>query len=114
MAENPLKTFEKLDPKLLKLVEDNRQLALSDGVLPKKFKLLIAMVLDASHGAVGGVTSLAKAAMQAGASQEEIAEAFNELFRDETKSRIMGTTALKTVEGITWENVIKKLIINNE
>ena len=75
MAENPLKTFEKLDPKLLKLVEDNRQLALSDGVLPLKFKLLIAMVLDASHGAVGGVTSLARAAMQAGASKEEIAEA---------------------------------------
>ena len=75
MAENPLKTFEKLDPKLLKLVEDNRQLALSDGVLPKKFKLLIAMVLDASQGAVGGVTSLARAAMQAGASKEEIAEA---------------------------------------
>ncbi len=75
MAENPLKTFEKVDPKLLKLVEDNRQLALSDGVLPKKFKLLIAMVLDASHGAVGGVTSLARAAMQAGASKEEIAEA---------------------------------------
>ena len=75
MAENPLKIFEKLDPKLLKLVEDNRQLALSDGVLPKKFKLLIAMVLDASQGAVGGVTSLARAAMQAGASKEEIAEA---------------------------------------
>jgi len=75
MAENPLEIFEKLDPKLLKLVEDNRQLALSDGVLPKKFKLLIAMVLDASQGAVGGMTSLARAAMQAGASKEEIAEA---------------------------------------
>jgi len=33
------------------------------------------MVLDASQGAVGGVTSLARAAMQAGASKEEIAEA---------------------------------------
>ncbi len=75
MAENPLKTFENLDPQLLKLVEDTRQLALSDGALPRKFKLLIALVLDASHGAVGGVTSLARAAIQAGATKKEIAEA---------------------------------------
>jgi len=27
----------------------------ADGALPKKFKLLIGMAFDASHGAVGGV-----------------------------------------------------------
>ena len=42
MSENPLKVFETLDPVLLKAVEDNRELALSDGALPKKYKYLIA------------------------------------------------------------------------
>jgi len=75
MSEYPLKIFEKLDPELLKLVENTRELALTDGALPKKFKLLIAMALDASHGAVQGVKALAHAAMQAGATKEEITEA---------------------------------------
>jgi alkylhydroperoxidase/carboxymuconolactone decarboxylase family protein YurZ len=70
-----LKVFQKLDPKLLKLVENNSELALADGALPRKFKLLIAMTLDASRGAVGGVTALARSAMEAGATKEEIAEA---------------------------------------
>ena len=74
MSEYPLKIFEKLDPELLKLVENTRELALTDGALPKKFKLLIAMALDASHGAVQGVKALAQAAMQAGATKEEITE----------------------------------------
>jgi len=59
MSEYPLKIFEKLDPELLKLVENTRELALTDGALPKKFKLLIAMALDASHGAIQGVKALA-------------------------------------------------------
>lgn len=59
----------------LKLVENTGELALADGTLPKKFKLLIAMALDASHGAVQGVKALAQAAMQAGATKEEITEA---------------------------------------
>ena len=75
MAEKPLKVFETLDPKLLKLVESTGEFALSDGALPRKFKLLIAMALDAAHGTAHGVKSLAQAAMQAGATKEEIAEA---------------------------------------
>ena len=75
MAENPLQTIEQLDPELLKLMQDGQQLALNDGALPRKFKLLIAMVLDAAHGAEGGVNALARLAMQAGATKEEIAEA---------------------------------------
>jgi len=74
MQEHPLKTLEKLDPELLRLVEDTRQLALGDGVLPRKFKFLIALALDAAHGAVEGVKALAQAAMHAGATKEEIAE----------------------------------------
>ena len=75
MAEHPLKTLERLDPELLRLVEDTQQFALGDGALPRKFKLLIALALDAADGAVDGVKSLAQAATRAGASKEEIAEA---------------------------------------
>jgi len=75
MPEHPLKIFEDLDPALLKLVNQTSEFALADGALPKKTKLLIAMALDAAHGAVGGVAALARQAMQAGATKEEVAEA---------------------------------------
>ena len=75
MAENPLKIFEKLDSELFKLVEKTRDFTLEEGALTRKFKLLIAMALDASKGTVQGVKSLAQAAMQAGATREEIMDA---------------------------------------
>ena len=75
MPEHPLKIYEKLDPKLLNLVNSTRELALADGALPRKVKLLIAMVLDAVHGASDGVQSLAGEALKAGATKEEITEA---------------------------------------
>ena len=75
MPEDPLRVFEELDPELLKLVRQTSELALADGALPRKVKLLIAMALDAAHGAVGGVQALARMAMDAGATKQEIAEA---------------------------------------
>ncbi len=75
MPEHPLKIYEDLDPQLLALINDNQKLALEDGALPRKFKLLLAMVLDAVHGAPDGVQSLAKQALEAGATKQEIAEA---------------------------------------
>ena len=75
MAEHPLRIFEKVDPELLKFVQDTNSLALADGALSRKFKLLIAMALDASQGTAEGVRSLAQQAMKAGATKEEIAEA---------------------------------------
>jgi len=75
MPEHPLKIFEELDPKLLDLVTKTRDLAFADGALPRKIKLLIAMVLDAVSGASEGVQSLARLAIKEGASKEEIAEA---------------------------------------
>ena len=75
MAENTLQVFEKLDPEFLKLVSDTRAFALNDGALPRKFKLLIAMALDASEGAIDGVRTLAEQALKAGATKEEVAEA---------------------------------------
>jgi len=75
MAENPLKMLEKLDPEFLKIVENTRALALNDGALPRKIKLLMAMGLDASEGTVEGVRSLADQALKAGATKQEIMEA---------------------------------------
>jgi alkylhydroperoxidase/carboxymuconolactone decarboxylase family protein YurZ len=75
MAEHPLRVYEQLDPKLLNLVNNTRDLALADGALPRKVKLLIAMVLDAVHGASDGVQALAREAIEAGATKKEITEA---------------------------------------
>jgi alkylhydroperoxidase/carboxymuconolactone decarboxylase family protein YurZ len=74
MAENPLKMIEKLDLQLFKNVETTQTLVLGDGALSRKVKLLMAMALDASHGAVEGVKSLTQQAMKAGATKEEIME----------------------------------------
>ena len=75
MAEGPLQIFEKTDPQLLKLADSYRELALGDGALPQKYKFLIAMALDADHGLIDGVKALARGAMQAGATKEEVIEA---------------------------------------
>ncbi len=75
MAENPLKIIEKMDPELLKVVDQTRGLALNDGALPRKIKLLIAMALDASKGTAEGVKSLTQQALSAGATKEEVMEA---------------------------------------
>jgi alkylhydroperoxidase/carboxymuconolactone decarboxylase family protein YurZ len=65
---------QKSDPELLKLVKTTNDFALAGGALPRKIKFPIAMVLDASEGAVEGVRSLAEQAMKAGATREEIVE----------------------------------------
>ena len=75
MPENPLNIIDELDPGLAKLVENTRESALSEGAIPRKYKLLIALAMDASHGAEEGVKSLAYAAMHEGATKEEIMEA---------------------------------------
>jgi alkylhydroperoxidase/carboxymuconolactone decarboxylase family protein YurZ len=75
MTEHPLKIYEKLDPDLLKHVENSRDFTFADGAIPRKYKLLIAMAFDASYGAVNGVKSLAQQALEAGATKEEITEA---------------------------------------
>jgi alkylhydroperoxidase/carboxymuconolactone decarboxylase family protein YurZ len=75
VTELPLKIYEKLDPALLKHIDNSRHFVFADGALPRKFKLLIAMAFDASYGAVNGVKSLAQQALEAGATKEEIAEA---------------------------------------
>ena len=75
MAFNPLEPIKNNDVDLFQQIEAGRALAFADGALGKKEKLLIAVALDASHGAVNGVRALASQALQAGASKQEIMEA---------------------------------------
>ena len=74
MNEHPLATLQKLDPELMAHLQATDPLIYADGALPRKFKLLVAMAFDAAAGAEGGVRALANAALQAGATREEIAE----------------------------------------
>jgi alkylhydroperoxidase/carboxymuconolactone decarboxylase family protein YurZ len=74
MAEHPLEVFRRIDPAFFEHVDNAHEFALGDGVLSKKFKFLIAMALDSAAGTVDGVKSLAQAAINAGATKEEINE----------------------------------------
>jgi alkylhydroperoxidase/carboxymuconolactone decarboxylase family protein YurZ len=75
MPENPLSGTLKIDPELVEHMKATDDWAFADGALPKKTKLLIAMVFDAADGAVGGVRGLAQRALNQGATKEEIGEA---------------------------------------
>jgi len=75
MAEHPLATLQKIDPKMMDHLKDMSELIYCSGALPKKVKLLMAMAFDAAHGADLGVRALAQAAMNEGATKEEIGEA---------------------------------------
>ena len=75
MSENPLQVIMDKDPDFFKLLESTRGLAFSEGGMPMKYKLLLAMALDAANGAVEGVKVLAIQAMQEGATKEEVMEA---------------------------------------
>jgi len=74
MPQSPLEVISANDHELLDEINRTRDLALTEGVLSLKQKLLIALALDAAHGAVGGVRSLALQAMQQGATRAEIME----------------------------------------
>ncbi len=78
--ERPWQVFEKTDPQLFKLIESTNEFAFADGALPRKYKYLIAMTLDAAHGSIGGVRSLAQRAMEAGATKEEVSEALRVVY----------------------------------
>jgi alkylhydroperoxidase/carboxymuconolactone decarboxylase family protein YurZ len=75
MDEHPLKVIQDNDNDFFNIIESTLENALSEGSMPLKYKFLIAMALDADHGAVDGVKVLAMQAMEAGATKEEIMEA---------------------------------------
>ena len=75
MEEHPLNIIKEKDSDFFNVIEASMQNALSEGSIPLKYKFLIAMALDAEHGAVDGVKVLAMQAMAEGATKEEIMEA---------------------------------------
>lgn len=75
MEGHPLKKIQDTDNDLFKTIEAAHSCALSEGSIPLKYKFLMAMALDAEHGAVEGVKVLAMQAMAEGATKEEIMEA---------------------------------------
>ena len=72
MPENPLQVIMDEDSELFTLLENTRELAFAEGGIPLKYKLIIAMSLDAANGSVDGMKFLAIQAMQAGATKEEV------------------------------------------
>jgi alkylhydroperoxidase/carboxymuconolactone decarboxylase family protein YurZ len=69
-----MKSVAENDPDFAKTIEEIVKKAMGEGALDRKTKTLIALALDASHGAKEGVASLAKTARQLGVSEEEINE----------------------------------------
>ena len=74
MSGDSLDSYRKIDPEVVKVFENVQYLALSEGELPKKIKVLIAMAIDAENGALQGVIELGKRAIAIGATKEEIIE----------------------------------------
>lgn len=74
MATNPLQTINRIDPEFMDHILATNEMIYTDGALPKKIKYLMAMAFDAAHGTIAGVHALAKMAIEAGASNEEIRE----------------------------------------
>jgi alkylhydroperoxidase/carboxymuconolactone decarboxylase family protein YurZ len=74
VTANPLDIYRRHDPKVMECSENLQKSALSDGELPQKIKLLIALAINIEHGSVQGATSLAQRVMKLGATKEEIIE----------------------------------------
>ena len=62
------------DEELYEIITKNMDLALADGALDQKTKVMITMALDAFAGAVEGVKSLSQRARDLGATEDEIKE----------------------------------------
>ena len=80
MNRNPLDVIKENNSELFQNVTATRALAFQEGALPAKYKYLIALAMDADHGAADGVKSLAKQALEAGATKEEIFETLQTAF----------------------------------
>ncbi len=72
--KNPFDVLKENNPQLFERAVSARDLAFRDGALSRKQRLLIAIALDASEGASDGVKNLARQALDAGATREEIFE----------------------------------------
>jgi len=76
MSLPPFLSFlEKNDPEFAQVIEKVFSTSMTPGALDKKTKLLIALALDAAHGASQGVAAIGDQLRSMGTSDAEIAEA---------------------------------------
>jgi AhpD family alkylhydroperoxidase len=71
----PIKTFIKLDPSSEDLFEKCDKVILKDGALPAKYKMLLVMCIGATRLCPDCVFQSMRAAVNLGATREEILEA---------------------------------------
>lgn len=100
MSENPLDSYRKIDPELMKIFSNLQDLTFSEGELPKKLKFLIAMAIDVNNGALQGAIALGKRAVATGATKEEIIETLRVVYH------IGGTGALY-ISAMALQNLFK-------
>jgi len=74
VSANPLDVYSEFDPKVIESYNRLQDLVFSEGVLPQKFKVLIALAIDVEHGALQGATALGRRALKLGATKDEIIE----------------------------------------
>jgi alkylhydroperoxidase/carboxymuconolactone decarboxylase family protein YurZ len=72
---SPLEIYREVDPKVIQSYDRLEDLVSSEGALPQKFQVLIAMAIDVEHGALQGATALGRRALELWATKEEIIEA---------------------------------------
>ncbi|MCS3923461.1 carboxymuconolactone decarboxylase family protein [Methanosalsum natronophilum] len=75
-----LKTLEDIEPSFLQKYNRCDQKILSDGALPAKMKILMALAVVASKQCEACTVSQMKSALNAGATKEEIMEAMDVIF----------------------------------
>lgn len=74
MKHDPLQVIKESDQFLYGLIGDAKELAFQEGELSKKHKLLIALAIDVAMHSENGVRSLARQALEQGATKKEIRE----------------------------------------
>jgi len=74
MSTNPLEIYKEFDSEVIESFNRLQDLVFSEGVLPQKSKVLIAMAIDVEHGALQGANALGRRALRLGATKEEIIE----------------------------------------
>ncbi len=75
MAQHPLAEIEKLDGDYIKGIYGTNESLLGEGAMPARYKLLLAMALDANNGDTAGVRVLTEQALEAGLGRDELLEA---------------------------------------
>lgn len=98
MSKNPIDAYKEFDPEIVKSYEKLQGLTFSQGKLSQKFKVLIAMAIDAENGATQGAIVLGQRALNLGATKQEIIETLRIAYLiGGTKALFTNATVLQTL-----------------